>query len=681
MKQYNLFLLSGLMFFLSPLLHAQEKVNLLTKGQMYIGQNATLYISGDFQAESNTQIAHIGKTILEGDFINNATSGQIFNERSGTFEFKGKKPQVIKGLVSQSTYYTEFPNTVIINNQATTPDSVKVTIDPLVGISVKNLTLTRGRLILDSKISSTAGVRETHIAHLYAEDDKGISYNRVPANKQDKGIIQVNLALGDNYKDGHLVGFTPPFNKIYADYFFFNFLSIPKKTGLFNGKDLWVLNPKTALPAGTGYVLGQGLVPHGDPYYTDPANRRPGYENADYRDVVKEKFSFARDFGPSFLEYVNNDHAITDEFTGEELNIKDVTVDNIGDGFNHIGNPFTVPLDVSAFVTGTDLGKWGFERSEVAPAFYVLANGTGKREANKRDFSFTTSYLVGQGTGGTLPDPPYGRSSLIAPMQMFVIKRISGSKTSMTIPQSKRTRANTPFLRSGETNTVVDELLIETKDMQTGGFDRLCVVFRNGATLKANDLYDAEKLFNRTGGVNQIYTRSEDNMKLTTNVISPSTQRLAMYFEPSIERQEVQLRVERINSLVSVNSVILEDKKTGAKTDLLRTPSYTFVSSPYDKTDRFILHFASSPVGIDNIQTSSPAVNAYYDAGSIYIQGLQDEDNGRIVSIYDVQGQLIHRQEIAGTTPCRISKSLNKGIYILKIAGKEHIIKLPVMSK
>ncbi|MDR1879617.1 MAG: hypothetical protein LBQ78_01615, partial [Tannerellaceae bacterium] len=136
MKQYNLILLSGLLLFLSPMLHAQEKINLLTKGQMHVGSGATLYISGNFQAESGTEIEHNGKTILEGDFINNATTGQIFNTRNGTFEFKGTQAQAIKGSVLQSHYYTQFPNTVIINNQATNADDVKVTIDPLVGISV-----------------------------------------------------------------------------------------------------------------------------------------------------------------------------------------------------------------------------------------------------------------------------------------------------------------------------------------------------------------------------------------------------------------------------------------------------------------------------------------------------------------------------------------------------------------
>ncbi|MDR1881079.1 MAG: hypothetical protein LBQ78_09105, partial [Tannerellaceae bacterium] len=422
-------------------------------------------------------------------------------------------------------------------------------------------------------------------------------------------------------------------------------------------------------PAGTGYVLGQGLVPHGDSYYTDQLNS--AYGGAQYADVAKEKFSFARDFSPiSFSQFVN----AADRYTGEVLNIANVTVNNIGDGFNYIGNPFTVPLDVSDFVNqGTGLADWGFTSSEVAPSFYVLSNGTGKRASNKRDFTFNVSYMVGQATGGTITG-----DTLIAPMQMFAIRRVSGSKTSMTIPKSKRTRANTTFLRSGA-NMVTDELLIETKDTRTEGFDRLCVVFRNDASLKADDTHDAKKLFNRTGGVNQIYTRSEDKTDLTTNVIPPSTKSLAMYFEPSDEQQEVQLTASRINSLVSVNGVVLEDKKTGAKTDLLRTPSYTFVSTPYDKTDRFVLHFTSSPVGIDDIPTSS-AVYAYYDAGSIYIQGLQDEDNGRAVFVYDVQGQLIHRQEIAGTTPCRIDKSLNKGIYILKIAGREHVIKLPVVS-
>ena len=648
----------------------------ITVGTPAVANGASWLIGGDLKMVQSSEIRHAattGKTVLGGSLINNVTAGHVFSQRNGIFEFRGTKVQRIGGTADKTTNYIEFPEIVFVNNSntANSNDSAVVILHPDMGASVKTLTLTKGRLVIDSKVSG----EKTDIAHLLVEAGGGVGYVRInsPATRHNDGIIQVNLAMGSNASQGRLVGFSSPFETLYADYFFFNFLSIPTQGTFFSGnKDIWNLNPKLEMPAGRGYVLGQGIVPHTNTTYYS-SHKNTAYATANFNDVAKERFSFARLFAPASLtSFVNGDAAITAEkkFIGERINTSTVNVP-IQEGFNYLGNPFTAPLDLTSFVNNTNSGDWGtFTTYEMEPAFYILTPGSTGEYLGNEVFSFTASYLVGQKVGSTVD------SKVLAPMQMFAVKKRTSAANTFRINASARTHGQASFLRSDD-DTIENELLIETRDKETGGFDRLCVVFRKEASLKAEDLYDAEKLFNTTGGVHQIYTLSEDNMKLTTNMVPNTTPRLTMYFEPSSKMQEVTLTAGRINSLRAISDVVLEDRKTGVKTDLMTTSSYTFTSSPSDNADRFILHFTHNPTGTESMLGETTPY-AYYNSNTIYVNRLRAADIGQQMKVYSMQGQLLHSQKVAETDPCRVYKPLGTGLYVVKVDGNPHVMKLIV---
>ncbi|GHT75796.1 hypothetical protein AGMMS50262_12210 [Bacteroidia bacterium] len=652
MKKYVF--ITGIILTLHFCAQGQNKVALYNRGIMSVGD--VLYIGGDYENDANASVSQTGNTILTGDFINNVDTGKVFSIRTGAFEFRGSTAQHIFGTADRDTNYIWFPETLTINNQNANPDSVVVVISPSMGATMKNLVLTRGRLTLDSDTNST---RQSNVAHLLVEGT--IAYNRAPTNAYDQGIIQVNLALGDNYKEKRLTGFTPPFKKIYADYFFFNFLSQPTNAGLFGDNGTLIIDPQTPLNPGTGYIVGLGIVPDGDPYYANRLN--PLYSAAQYSDKAKDTLSFARNFAPSSIMVAT----ASDRFTDEELTIDDVTV-ILKQGFNYIGNPFTVPLDMSGFVSATNTADaWGVTRApdgtaDVRNSFYVMSQGTGSYNASTERFTFNVSYLFGQAVGGTISHAGGNSSLLIAPMQMFIVGRDAVASKSMTIPASARTHGKVSYLRSAP--LVTDELLIEARDSRTGGYDRLCVVFREDATLQSNDPYDASKIFNRSGGVNQIYTQSSDGKSMTTNVISTDPQQLILYFEPANQEQEVVLEAYRQSSLSSIKKVILEDTKTGTKTDLLSTPDYSFLSRPTDSFDRFILHF-DNQTGIETIGDRQ-AVTMYYNTGIITIQGLSETDKGSVVKIFDMYGRLLQENPVRQVPAEKIATHLPAGTYIVK---------------
>jgi len=675
-----------------------NKVVFVNTGDLYVGQNvsptnSTLYIGGGYKASGSSRFELDGIATLTGDFHNDNTSGNVFvHNENGTFEFRGSKVQYIRGTADKKTSYIDFPNLMInnltvVSNEAT--DTSAVLIKSNIGITTQNLEMKRGRLIIDS---DTTQARMSNIAHLLVEKDVKYPANNDGRPKHEKGIIQVNLAAGKNHEQKRLMGFTPPFKRIYADYLFYNFLSRPTNTGLFGDERELIRNPKTPIESGKGYIVGLGIIPMDDPYYTESWD--PQWKDAKAEDRFTEKISFARNFAPaSFTKYVNEEPAITDEFSGEVLNTaEDVSID-LKEGWNYLGNPYTSPLDMKDFlkVTTSTTDPWGvsrgipdMEEGTLEARYFVLSQGNGSYDGTKpvnERFKFSVSYLVAQTDGNTIELDDELESTLLAPMQLFLVWKNTptGTNDKIKLPREFRTHGDVKYLRNVEENEppkrIDNELLIQTRDSKTEGYDRLCLVFRENARMDSGDAYDCMKIFNNSGGVNQIYTLSEDNMELTTNVLPFTCEKRIMYFKPSAEKQEVFLNAHRLTSLTGLEDVILEDTQTKYSKSLLTNPEYSFISSPDDPANRFVLHFRNT-VGIgDGDDDDSDDINMYYINNTLTIQGLINDDIGSIVHIYDINGHMMYQEKIQEIPVTQISKYFPKGAYIVKLAGKRPVVK------
>lgn len=687
-------LIISLIIYCSSLFCQTDKTVFRNSGKIYVGENASnikcaLYISGSLVASDKSLIQQNGHTILKGNFYNNVSSGNIFSTTvsTGKFEFRGDKVQYIRGTADKIQNFINFPDLVINNATAVndeTKDTVAVIISPNMGISTKNVSLYRGRLILDSKaiMNGITDTRTSEVAHLLVQGD--VTYDMLLGNylpgvddKNDRGIVQMKLGVGDHYKKGYLIGFTPPFKKIYTDYFFYNFVARPTNKGLFGDSEKLIISPKVGMESGKGYIIGFGIVPEDDPYYED--NWDPEWSTTVYSDRFKDMMSFARNYAPiSLSSFVNGDTSITDRYTGEVINTKDVPV-QLEEGWNYIGNPFTVPINMSSFLDeATIADQWGVTRglfpgAEVENKYYIMTQGYGTYypENTYHPFRFDVTYLLAQKEGNTITLDGKPDSGLIAPMQLFVILKNTPGNKNITIPESIRSHGDNKYLRGNEPVNVHNELLIETRDGETNGYDRLCVVFRDEASSAATDVYDAGKLFNESEGVSQIYTMSSDNELLTTNVIPTSTIKLGLYLRPSHITQSVSLKAYRLSSLTDVYEVKLEDKKLGQTVDLLNNPEYNFLSSPTDSQDRFILHFRS-PTNIEEENQTSD-INVFCNRNVLYIRNLTIQDQGNAISIIDIQGRNVYETTVTNSPELEIPLSLNRGVYIFRLTGRNDV--------
>jgi hypothetical protein len=205
----------------------------------------------------------------------------------------------------------------------------------------------------------------------------------------------------------------------------------------------------------------------------------------------------------------------------------------------------------------------------------------------------------------------------------------------------------------------------------------MCVVFRNQASTNATDAYDAHKLINTSGGVSQIYTTSPDGVHLITSVISKDEATLPVTFIPASVEQEVELTASRLETLVSPETVRLEDLKTGNITDLTKQ-SYRFTTSPTDSHLRFVLHFKGSPdipSGVESASVSTLKIACV--SGGIVISGLQKIDAGSQITVSDVQGRILLNEFLpasvgeTGKTTYRLP--LSSGIYVAALSGSRSL--------
>lgn len=568
--------------------------------------NTTLYINGDFIAgHDNATVCDItlsnSKTVLTGNFIHDLNSqntpaySTTFDYADGDnsqFVFRGSAAQTIKlkdGLIYgggtagypqnlKGLNNIKFPTLVVQNVN-------HVTLVPELAAQAASLRLDTGRLILQSRrakpddfktnTSNIATFQDlstsTMLAHFmvsaggsitapnnirYATTDSPTNPNIDFHNKF--GAVQVDLQLDDplGYNIGgtggkiderygrSLIGMGSPYKEMLSDYFFWNFLMIPKNESVIGGTPgNTMTDPQRVLKAGEGFVIGLDLRGTNPANYTDlhgyyraiPEPTRPKFI-----DRVQETYNFSR-FGPFFNSSNNVRQAngwgghtgglhanqissgIGDPaYQNEVLNHQDIANLTIAQGYNYYANPYTVPLDLNDIVLKRDGSAWGnviignasvtdrdfadkawiLDPSSVGSGSYDILNPSGIGPGNKW-VMVNAKYRVMKEVGSTTPptnlyDAGTGdeNSYILAPLQMFVLYSPNGS-TSKTFKIPAKARAiasNALFLRSASTSDrLIDDFLFEINDGKTKTSDRTAIVIRTPQEVMTDSRYEGTR--------------------------------------------------------------------------------------------------------------------------------------------------------------------------------------------
>lgn len=302
---------------------------------------------------------------------------------------------------------------------------------------------------------------------------------------------------------------------------------------------------------------------------------------------------FANGFqrGVGYL-YATNEENVTLQFSGEAIPYESTYTIPLEAGWNLVGNPFT--------------------RNVVPNQSYltlVNAASTTAVTAGSGEITPGMGIAVYSENGGTLGFTLPGEASS-AP----------SNNIQMTLSQTVTTRDET------HTTTIDNAIVSFNENERMPKFDLL----EGRAKLyipKSNNDY-AIAFSNRQGEV-PVYFKAKETGRYTISV--------------------------ETHGCSSLQGVKLIDKFENVVIDLGIENSYTFIGTPADSRDRFIIRFENSK----NFESSD---FAYQNGTDIIVNG-----NGEL-QIFDVMGRLVSQQYVNGIET--IAKPSQTGVYIIKLEGK-----------
>lgn len=212
-------------------------------------------------------------------------------------------------------------------------------------------------------------------------------------------------------------------------------------------------------------------------------------------------------------------------------------------------------------------------------------------------------------------------------------------------------------------NTVVNENLIITKTTATGvnkDFDD------NIMFAVSNSNYEdvAYAVFKKGHGLNKIEHRNEDIQKL---YIQHNGEDFAIAdIDEDVQAFNLNFRAAttgrytmQIKPVGSFSYLHLIDAITGEDIDLLLDDKYSFIGTPSDKENRFIVKLDHNTSG----SSTGSETFAYESGNEIVVEG-----DGEL-QIYDITGRMVANQRVTGVE--MIEKPSSTGVYIFRLIGNE----------
>jgi len=345
----------------------------------------------------------------------------------------------------------------------------------------------------------------------------------------------------------------------------------------------------------------------------------------------------------------------TIEFTGTIIGTDvSASLTKGGDGWNLIGNPFTSALEWgSSWSSGTSGTAYVWDNDDV--------QGTNN------------GYKFYNGTSGTLTD------GIIPLGQGFFVE--ASSTASFTIPASARVHNHTnAFYKS--TNATGSEPNQYIRIELDGGYygNTVFVGFPENGSDDFDISGDATKLYSSTENVQFFAVENDDELCINANApLFDGESKTVPLNLVQVTDGEHTMAFSNLNQLTDV-SITLEDVLTTYTQDIRENHVYTFNTSTNDNAERFLLHFAWSPNGInEDIEEGSSNIQIYSFGNEVYIRSTDDAINqGGNVTIYDMMGRELAQQKIAAMELVKMPVNTTNSFVVVKVvkAGSAKIQKV-----
>ncbi len=660
----------------SPLyIFGQGTVVMSNKGGVAVKNEGTIYVKGSTLMKGNqVSVLLDGKMVLDGSFYHDA-DGHVFKVDAngkttsvGTLVFTGTTANRVVstkanaiGTFDRTVNYIAFPNVSIKTND-------QIAVADRMGMDAKAITLesgNTGKLLLKSGSYTdpdNAAKKVVYNASLRVTGAGNSSTVVTPGSV----ISELNL---DPYRTGTgdvstypIFAFSAPMKGMRAGYFAGNFIRkmIADPT---TGHVRFVMGNKDTdgngiidveqYVRGASDLLENSSVTDGGAYLV---KARPAGFNYDDLQMVNTNASTPSLYDKASFVFDGNIYGMastTEQLYAEDKLFERTLATTPGSTVNWvIGNSWSSAIDVQKLKTYMTNHAMSFE-----PSIYVFPAGSTTYQR----------YSLQPGGSGYPAVQVISGLEAIPSMSVFMVRVLGTSPAgtfSITKDMQVHNDASHTQLRA---SSFVDEVLFRVSPENNENFYDLTAVGLRPDALVGSDDQDISKIFTSKEEVFQMYSLSNDDTKLSANVVPQGTPSVKLCFAPGKTQGRMKIKASRLES---ISEVYLEDLLTGEITDLKANDSYSFNTSAQDSPERFVVHFSRVSTGNDQL---SNFLQCYYNPGQVVVKGLIEEDNGSVLSLYSVQGQLIKQVTVTQTGEMIVPVSLQQGVYVAKLAGKRNV--------
>lgn len=355
-------------------------------------------------------------------------------------------------------------------------------------------------------------------------------------------------------------------------------------------------------------------------------------EDANYFDVIPKKgYALNAPVSGWPITYRGTLHDQTKPLT---LNLECASGDL--KGHNLVGNPFTVPLSLSASFWANIKANTNVEQY-----VYLWDSQTKGYRASTPTTQLDTHIPVGQG-----------------------FWMVAKAKTNVTIPiEALSVAGDKPLLKSDEDVSNIDARI---EVIGENGADIVAIVKNGECSVEYDSGWDANKWFGAEQAP-QLYAIEGENI-FQINAKSDISETLVGFIAGTGENYTIKLGE---NTLGGNAIATLVDMQLG-KTHNLLNEDYTFSASKSDDPNRFKILLAGDgtkeigiPIALSTIQITSWEKTVFVSA--------EDGTMSRKVTVYDIAGRIIKEVNM-GETQCKITLE-NVGAYIVSIIEDGAVVK------
>ncbi len=671
-QRKNMCLLLGSLLF--PLCMSGQDpsiVRYVNSGKMVVAPNptggASMCIPDAMKADGNSAILLNGTARLGGNFYQDAVTPAFTVNTAGWGTSTGKmvffgdygvnhlittSKSYATGAYSRGQNYIAFPTMEINSND-------NLVIPGYMGIDAASVIASKnGKLLLQSgkyTINSTnkemdASLRLSGVA----TSESGLPKGKIIIER-DLSLYRTATSTGTSPEDYPLFAFASPFKSQKSGYFAGNWvrkllrdnsnyghvrfvygngdLDVP---GLID-KAQYVGDPTEAFEVGKGYLVRA----RPDDYdYTGMKNGGglsvTGAEASAYN---KGKFVFD---GKIYNMTPYDEQVFADEtlFTQAVNTTLTSTVNWI------IGNSWTSAINVNKLIDYMANHSLNFE-----PSVYVFPAG----------LIGWTKYAINTGTNPV----QVVDLSAIPSQSIFMIRLLPGVQNgTFTLKKSDMSFHSGAAHNTLRSSSYHNEVLFRVSPENNPEiYDLTAVGLRPDASENTGD-EDITKIYQSNSHVFQLYSIAKDNQKLAANVVPENTKSVPLCFKPGEHERQMIISASRLES---IDQVWLEDKLERNIIDLKEQDTYSFLSTPGDDAERFVVHFLRANTSFESVQDNF--LQCIYNNGEIILKGLLNEDMGSILSVTDMQGRVLVREKVLESPEMRISVTLPDGVYITHLQG------------